>query len=52
MPPAVDLGALRDALARRKVSASLRGTALRLSPNVYNDEADIAALLAVLREAL
>ncbi len=51
MPDGVDLGALRDALARRNVSASLRGTALRLSPNVYNDEADVGALLEVLREA-
>jgi len=52
MPRSVDLGALRDALARRNVSASLRGSALRLSPNVYNDEADIEALLAVLRETV
>lgn len=51
MPPHVDLAALRDALAERNVSASLRGTALRLSPNVYNDEEDVGVLAEVLREA-
>jgi len=52
MPRTVDLGALRDALAMRGVAASLRGTALRLSPNVYNDAVDIAALADVLRNAV
>jgi selenocysteine lyase/cysteine desulfurase len=52
MPPGLDLVALRDALERRKVVASLRGTALRLSPNVYNDAADLDALLGGLREAV
>lgn len=51
MPDTVDLDALRDALAARSVSASLRGTALRLSPNVYNDENDVQALADVLRAA-
>jgi len=52
MPTAVDLGALRDMLARRNVAASLRGTALRLSPNVYNDDEDVAALMDVLKDAV
>lgn len=52
MPPGIDLGELRDALSRRDVVASLRGTALRLSPNVYNDERDVEALLDGLREAV
>jgi len=52
MPPGIDLAELRDALQRRNVSVSLRGTALRLSPNVYNDEDDVGALLEVLREAV
>jgi selenocysteine lyase/cysteine desulfurase len=51
MPQSVDLAGLREALAARRVSASLRGTALRLSPNVYNDEHDVGVLLEVLREA-
>ncbi len=52
MPPGLDLLALKEALERRRVVASLRGSALRLSPNVYNDEADVAALLDGLREAV
>lgn len=52
MPDTVDLGALSGALAERNVSASLRGTALRLAPNVYNDETDIDVLAEVLRQAV
>lgn len=51
MPPSVDLGDVRDRLADRQISVSLRGSALRVSPNVYNDEADVEALASVLREA-
>jgi selenocysteine lyase/cysteine desulfurase len=52
MPEGLDLAALKSALAERNISASLRGTALRLSPNVYNDEADIEALMSVLRASV
>ncbi len=52
MPAGIDLASLQEALARRRVSASLRGTALRLSPNVYNDASDVEALLEGLREAV
>jgi len=52
MPEGLDLGGLRDALAERSISASLRGSALRLSCNVFNDEQDVAALMAVLRAAV
>lgn len=51
MPPALDLGTVRGALAHRGVSASLRGSALRVSPNVYNEEADAGALLEALVSA-
>jgi selenocysteine lyase/cysteine desulfurase len=51
MPPDVDLASLRDALAARNVSASLRGTALRVAPNVYNDADDVGVLAEVLRKA-
>jgi len=51
MPPSVELADVRDRLAAREISVSLRGTALRVSPNVYNDEGDVQALLSVLREA-
>ncbi len=51
MPEGLELAALKDALAARKISASLRGSALRLSANVYNDEQDVAALMEALRAA-
>jgi selenocysteine lyase/cysteine desulfurase len=49
MPPGVDLAAMKQALAREGVSASLRGSALRVSPHLYNDDADVEALSRVLR---
>ena len=52
MPEQVDLAVLKASLAERNLSASLRGTALRLSPNVYNDEVDIGVLRDVLVEAV
>ena len=52
MPPGLDLALLRDALAARNVVASLRGSALRLSPNVYNDAGDVDALREGLRAAV
>ena len=51
-PDSVDLAALRDTLSARHVSASLRGTALRLAANVYNDEHDVDVLADVLRQAV
>lgn len=52
MPESVDLGALKQKLADRNISASLRGSALRLAPNVYNDSVDIEALQEVLVSAV
>lgn len=49
MPSSVDLQTLHADLQRANVSVALRGTALRISPNVYNDAADVQALLNVLR---
>jgi selenocysteine lyase/cysteine desulfurase len=51
-PAGLDLTALGGALRARNVYASLRGSALRISPNVYNDERDARALLAALRSAV
>ena len=41
---------VRAALEERKIFASLRGSSLRISPNVYNDDADVAALAEALRD--
>jgi selenocysteine lyase/cysteine desulfurase len=50
-PAGLDLTALGADLRARGLIASLRGSALRVAPHVYNDEADAAALLAALRAA-
>jgi selenocysteine lyase/cysteine desulfurase len=52
MPPSLNLAALRDRLVARDISVSLRGSALRVSPNVYNDAEDVAALAEVLRASV
>lgn len=52
MPAGLDLAGLKASLERLRVVASLRGSALRLSPNVYNTPADMDALLQGLREAV
>jgi selenocysteine lyase/cysteine desulfurase len=52
MPPGIDLGALQRTLEERRIFAALRGNALRLSPNVYNDAEDMAALVDALRAAV
>jgi selenocysteine lyase/cysteine desulfurase len=49
MPAGLDLAALHQDLQRAHVTAALRGSALRVSPNVYNDADDVAALLNCLR---
>ena len=51
-PPAgVPVEAVRQSLAARAVSVSVRGPALRVSPHVYNDEGDVEALLDALASA-
>lgn len=51
MPDGVDLGALKAGLDAARVSVSIRGTSLRVSPHVYNDAADVGALIEVLSRA-
>ncbi|MFQ5890264.1 MAG: aminotransferase class V-fold PLP-dependent enzyme [Gemmatimonadota bacterium] len=52
LPPGVDLGRLQSAFAARRVYVSLRASAVRISPNVYNDPRDGEALCDALRDAL
>jgi selenocysteine lyase/cysteine desulfurase len=47
-PPGSDLPELQRRLVEHDVVASLRGSALRISPHLYNDESDIAALRAAI----
>ncbi|MGH7505949.1 MAG: aminotransferase class V-fold PLP-dependent enzyme [Longimicrobiales bacterium] len=51
-PAGLDLEALQHALQERNISVSLRGSALRVSPNVYNDDSDAEALHGALRAAV
>lgn len=48
LPAGCDLVEVDARLAEARVYASLRGDALRVSPNVYNDPSDVAALRRVL----
>jgi hypothetical protein len=52
MPEGLELDALKTELDSRKIFVSLRGSALRVSPHVYNDESDVAALIEALRGAV
>ena len=49
VPERLDLKRLHHNLLARNVVASLRGSALRVSPNVYNTPDDLDALVQVLR---
>lgn len=40
-----DMEAIKKKLAQNKVHVSFRGTAIRISPNVYNDDLDIKRLI-------
>jgi selenocysteine lyase/cysteine desulfurase len=52
VPPGVGRVDLQAMMVLRGLSVSVRGDAVRVSPHVYNDAADMAALLEVLREAI
>ena len=47
-PAGTDISAVGERLRARKVLVSLRGSALRVSPHVYNDARDIDALIDAL----
>ena len=48
LPEHINLYNLNDELMRQKISVSVRGNAIRISPNVYNNSANINALQDVL----
>ncbi len=52
MPEGLELEALKAELEARRIFVSLRGSALRVSPNVYNDESDVGALIEALQGAV
>jgi selenocysteine lyase/cysteine desulfurase len=46
----LDALSVRAELAERHIHVSVRGPAIRVSPHVYNDAADLARLSSALRE--
>ncbi|MBC6410846.1 MAG: aminotransferase class V-fold PLP-dependent enzyme [Ekhidna sp.] len=46
------LHALKNSFRKNRVSVSLRGEAIRISPHVYNDELDVRKLLKAMREPI
>jgi selenocysteine lyase/cysteine desulfurase len=48
LPAGIDLATLQERLAAHRVLVSVRGDSIRVSPHLYNDKRDIAALLDVL----
>ena len=52
LPGGQSVESVRKALAERKVSVSVRGTAIRIAPHVYNDESDVVALVDALEHAV
>ena len=51
VPPGTDTESVRRELERRRVLVSIRGSAVRVSPHVYNDRSDIDALRVALHAA-
>lgn len=49
MPDQLDVNTLSETLKANNIMVSVRGRYIRVSPHVYNDEADIDALLDVLK---
>ena len=52
LPAGADLERLKEALGRRRVGVSFRGSSVRVSPNVYNTREDVEALVAAFSEGL
>ena len=52
LPAGMDASALGPELEKRKVSVSLRGSAIRVAPHLYNGSDDFDALLEAIRATL
>lgn len=52
LPEELPLETLQQVMHQNKVSVSIRGTSVRVSPNVYNDERDINRLIKSLSQAI
>ena len=52
LPKKMDLEKLTQSFQKHRVSVSMRGDAVRISPNVYNDEMDVRKLLNAMKEPI
>ncbi|NNE47130.1 MAG: aminotransferase, partial [Rhodothermales bacterium] len=52
LPDTLSPDRLRTALVDGSVHVSVRGTAIRVSPHVYNDARDVEALVDILKSAI
>ncbi len=52
MPSGVNVSEARDILAAAKVSVSVRGSAIRVAPHVYNDRTDMQAFVDALKKVV
>lgn len=50
LPEHLNPKTLKEELAANSVHVSIRGSAIRISPNVYNDERDVKALIKLLQK--
>jgi len=51
-PSTVKINDLQNTFKQKRISVSTRGTSIRVSPNVYNDERDIDRLVKTLKQAI
>lgn len=51
IPDGADMDKIREALLENNIHLSIRGSAIRISPHLYNDESDIEALSECLLSA-
>jgi selenocysteine lyase/cysteine desulfurase len=52
VPPSADIEKIRQNLQRKKIYVSFRGDAIRVAPNVYNNEEDLNRFVHVVTENL
>ena len=52
LPKSIDLATFPDRLKLQKIMVSVRGDFVRVSPHVYNDEADMQALVDAIKNAI
>lgn len=48
LPQGIDMQKVKEAFQKKKIYVSIRGNAVRVSPNVYNDERDLQKLVSTL----